>query len=259
MKQHSIKGQTAFITGASSGIGKSCAELFASIGVNLVITGRRIERIETLAKELSSQYHVKVKAIKLDVQSNKQVEAVYKELEKEDIQIDILINNAGLGLTLNKMQDGDISNWDTMIDTNIKGLLYITKAFLPSMIKKNHGHIINIGSVAGRDCYPSGNIYCATKHAVKAISQSLRLDLVGTSIRISEIAPGAVETEFSEVRFADKVKAKEFYKGFTPLIAEDIADAVIYCATRPSHVNISELVIFPQAQASVRDLYRSPS
>lgn len=257
MKTFSIKGQTAFITGASSGIGKACAEYFASIGVNLVITARRLDRIEALAKELSSKYDVKVKVIKLDVRNHKEVEAVSKQLEKEHIEIDILVNNAGLSLALDKMQEADVSNWDTMIDTNIKGLLYITKAFLPSMVKKNKGHIINIGSISGRGCYPGGNVYSATKYAVKAISNSLRLDLSGTSIRVSEIAPGAVETEFSEIRFNDKTKAKDIYKGFTPLAAEDIADAAIYCATRPLHVNVSELVVFPQAQASLRDIYRS--
>ena len=257
MKSFSIKGHTAFITGASSGIGKACAQLFASIGVNLILTARRMDRIEALAKALSSEHHIKVKAIKLDIQNNKEIEAIYKQLEKENIEVDILVNNAGLSLTLDKMQDANVSNWDTMIDTNVKGLLYITRAFLPSMIKRNRGHIINIGSISGRGCYPAGNVYCATKYAVKAISQSLRLDLIGTALRVSEVAPGAVETEFSEVRFADKTKAKDLYAGFTPLAADDIADAVIYCATRPLHINVSELVVFPQAQASIRDIYRS--
>jgi 3-hydroxy acid dehydrogenase / malonic semialdehyde reductase len=257
MRNFSIQGQTALITGASSGIGKACAQHFASIGVNLVITARRLDRLDALAKELSSQYGIKVTPIKLDVQNNKEVEAACKQLENHNIHVDILVNNAGLALSVDKIQDATISNWDAMIDTNIKGLLYVTKAFLPSMIKKNRGHIINIGSIAGHAYYPGGNIYCATKHAVKAINNSLRMDLMGTEIRVTEVAPGAVETEFSEVRFNDKKTAKDFYKGFTPLSADDIADAVIYCATRPLHVNVTELIVLPQAQASIRDIYKT--
>jgi NADP-dependent 3-hydroxy acid dehydrogenase YdfG len=157
---------------------------------------------------------------------------------------------------MDKLQEGNCKAWDTVIDTNIKGLLYVTKAIIPFMVEKNKGHIINIGSVAGRWCYSGGNVYCATKHAVKAITESLRMDLIGTAIRVSEIAPGAVETEFSEVRFEDREKAKKVYQGFTPLLAEDIADAVVYCATRPSHVNVSEIVVFPQAQAAINQIYR---
>lgn len=251
-----IKHKTVFITGASSGIGKACAEHFAGLGVNLIITARRMDRLKKIANELSSQYEVKCIPIQLDVQSNEQVEAVFRKLETNKMEVDILVNNAGLALTSDKIQDGKINNWDTMINTNIKGLLYVTKAALPFMLKKNHGHIINIGSVAGHGCYPSGNVYCATKHAVRAISKSLRMDLLGTAIRVSEVDPGAVETEFSEVRWNDKDKAKKLYQGFNPLVADDIADAVIYCATRPLHVNVAELVIFPQAQASLTDIYR---
>lgn len=251
-----IKNQTAFITGASSGIGKACAEQFADLGVNLVITARRMDRLKELASELSLKYGIKCLPIKLNVQSNEEVESVFKELEHEKIEIDILVNNAGLGLSVDKLQEGKVANWDRMIDTNIKGLLYVTRAVLPSMIKKNRGHVINIGSVAGHGCYTGGNVYCATKHAVRALSKSLRMDLFGMSIRVSEIAPGAVETEFSDVRFNDKEKAKKLYQGFKPLVAEDIADAVVYCATRPLHVNVSEVVIFPQAQSSLTDIYR---
>ncbi len=251
-----IKGQTAFITGASSGIGKACAEQFAALGVNLVITARRMERLQEIAKDLASKYGVKVTPIELDVQSHEQVEAVFKQLEKGSIEIDILVNNAGLALGLDKLQEGKISNWDTMIDTNVKGLLYVTRAVLPAMIRKNQGHIINIGSIAGHDCYPAGNVYCATKHAVRAISQSLRLDLLGTALRVSEVDPGAVQTEFSVVRMKDKERAKKTYEGYEPLVGEDIADAVVYCATRPLHVNVAEMVVYPQAQASIRDIYR---
>lgn len=256
MNNNRIKGQTVFITGASSGIGKACAEQFAALGGNLIITARRMDRLQKLANELSLEYAVKCIPIQLDVQSNEQVEAVFKRLEADNTSVDILINNAGLALSADKIQEGKISNWETMIDTNVKGLLYVTKATLPFMLKKNQGHIINIGSIAGRGCYSAGNVYCATKYAVKAISQSLRIDLLGTNIRVSEVAPGAVETEFSEVRLKDKERAKKLYQGYHPLLAEDIADAIVYCATRPPHVNIAELVVFPQAQASLTDIYR---
>ena len=252
----SLKGQTALITGASSGIGKACAEYLAELGVHLVITARRLDRLKDLAKELTSKHGITVTPLALDVRNNQEIEALFKKLEKEGIHIDILINNAGLALTTDPMQQGLVSNWDTMIDTNIKGLLYMTKAALPGMIRKNHGHIVNIGSVAGHGIYASGNIYCATKHAVRAISKSLRIDLIGTSIRVSEIDPGAVETEFSNVRWNDPEKAKKLYEGFTPLVANDIADAVTYCLTRPLHVNIAEVVVFPLAQASLTDIHR---
>jgi len=256
MKRNLIQGKTVFITGASSGIGKACAEQFAMLGTNLIIAARREERLKDLASELSSKYPISCTPFRLDVRNAEEVEALFKRLEKEQIEIDILVNDAGLALASDKIQDGKLENWDTMIDTNIKGLLYVTKAVLPFMLKKNQGHIINIGSVAGHGCYTTGNVYCATKYAVRALSKSMRLDLIGTAIRVSEIDPGAVETEFSEVRWKDKEKAKQFYQGFQPLVADDIADAVVYCATRPPHVNISELVIFPQAQAALTEIYR---
>ncbi len=256
MKTSSIKGQTAFITGASSGIGKACAELFASLGVHLVITARRLDRLTDLSQDLASKNGIKVTPIQLDVQKYEDVERTFKKLHHDKIEIDILVNNAGLALGTDKMQDGKVANWDTMIDTNLKGLIYVTRAALPEMIKKNQGHIINIGSVAGHGCYMSGNVYSATKHAVRAINQSLRLDLLGTALRVSEVDPGAVETEFSEVRWNDKTRAKQFYQGFKSLLAEDVADAVIYCATRPSHVNVAEIIVYPQAQASLTDIYR---
>lgn len=256
MFSSSLKNQTVLITGASSGIGQACAKDFASLGANLVITARRLDRLEEMAKELSQHHNVKVWPYKLDVRNLEQVKALYEQLKKEAVTIDILVNNAGLGLSVDKIQDGKIENWEVMIDTNFKGLLYMTRLILPQMIAKNKGHIINIGSVAGQDCYISGNIYCATKHAVKAVSRSLRLDLLGTKIRISEIDPGAVKTEFNEVRLNDKEKAKELYQGFKFLAAEDIASAVAYAATRPEHVNISEMTIYPQAQASVHHIYR---
>lgn len=256
MKKSSLKGKTVLVTGASSGIGKACAEQCAACGAHLVIAARRVERIQNTAQQLSEKYGVKVIPLQLDVQKNDQVEAAFKLLEQEKVEVDILVNNAGLALTTDLMQDAKVTNWDIMIDTNIKGLLYVTRALLPGMIKKNRGHIINIGSVAGHGCYISGNVYSATKHAVRAISKSLRLDLMGTAIRVSEIDPGAVHTEFSEVRWNDKTRADKFYADFVPLVADDIADAVIYCATRPEHVNIAEMVVYPQSQASIIDIYR---
>lgn len=257
MEKYTIRGQYALITGASSGIGEACARKFAESGVNLVILARRLERLSTLAADLQKDFGVKVIPLPLDVQDAQAITKLADRLRDDKISIDILVNNAGLALSTDKMQDAKIENWEIMIDTNIKGLLYMTHAFLPTMIAKNKGHIINIGSVAGHDCYPAGNIYCATKHAVRAISKSLRLDLLETKIRVTEIAPGAVETEFSEVRWQDRERAKKLYEGFTPLIAGDIADAVVYCASRPPHVNISELVVYPQAQASVGHIHRT--
>jgi 3-hydroxy acid dehydrogenase / malonic semialdehyde reductase len=254
--QRSIKGATALITGASSGIGKEISLQLAQLGVNLVITARRMDRLQILAEELATKYNIKVTPFQLDVQKNNEVEALFAKLKNEKIYVDILINNAGLALTTDKMQDATVDHWDTMIDTNVKGLLYMTRACLPGMIQRNEGHIVNIGSIAGRSCYPGGNIYCATKHAVKALSKSLRIDLLGTAIRVSEIAPGAVETEFSIVRFQDEDRAKKLYQGYTPLSAEDIADAIAYCLTRPLHVNVEEIVIYPQSQATASDIYR---
>lgn len=259
MKDSLIKGQTAFISGASSGIGKACAEHFAALGVHLVVVARRLERLENLAHELTSKYGVIVTPFQLDVRDQLQVDQVAQQLAHRKIQIDILVNNAGLALGGDMLQEGNLENWNVMIDTNIKGVLYLIKMILPSMVQRNAGHIINIGSVAGHGCYPHGNVYCATKFAVRAISQSLRLDLIGTKIRVSEIDPGAVQTEFSDVRFAnEKERAKKVYEGYIPLVADDIADAVVYCATRAPHVNISEIIITPQAQASIRDIYRQP-
>lgn len=256
MRITQIKGKTALITGASSGIGKACAVQLASIGVNVIVAARRIERLDALCENLQREYGVNALPIKLDVRDHQQVDDAVSKLSHDGFNVDILVNNAGLALSGDKIQGGDIANWNTMIDTNLKGLLFLTRAILPSMMSRNDGHIINIGSVAGHDCYVGGNIYCATKFAVRAISKSLRLDLLGTAIRISEVDPGAVETEFSEVRWQDKEKAKSIYQGYTPLVAEDIADMVVFCATRPPHVNVSEVIVYPQAQASVSHTFK---
>ncbi len=245
----SLNTTTVLITGASSGIGAACAKQFAVLGARLILTARRLDRIEALAKELNQQYAIEVLPIKLDVQNKTMVKDTLANLPTAWQAIDILINNAGLALTTDKLQDGNPDNWDIMIDTNVKGLLYVTRAILPGMLRRERGHIINIGSIAGREYYLTGNVYCATKHAVKAISKTLRQDLLGTPIRVSEVAPGAVNTEFGMVRWQDAEKANAFYASFEPLVADDIADGVIYCATRPARVNVDEIVIYPTCQA----------
>jgi 3-hydroxy acid dehydrogenase/malonic semialdehyde reductase len=238
------------ITGASSGIGEACAKLLAAQGAHLVLTARRINKLEKLAKALQKNHSIDILPIELDVRNHDAIATFYNSLPTKWQAIDILINNAGLGLALDPIHKGNIDNWDTMIDTNIKGLLYMSRAVLPGMVERDKGHIVNIGSVSGQDCYTNGNVYCATKHAVRAITKSMRLDLVGTGIRITEIAPGAVETEFNTVRWNNAEKAKEFFQGFEPLRGEDIADAVLYAVTRPAHVDIAEMTIFPTAQVS---------
>lgn len=252
----SLKNKIVFITGASSGIGKASAEQFAAQGAKLILTARRLERIEALAKDLRAQYGVEVLTIRLDVKDKMQVNDAVQNLPTDWKDIAILLNNAGMSLTNDKIQDGNIDNWDTIISTNLNGLLYVTRAILPGMIARNQGHIVNISSTAAHDYYPTGNVYCATKHAVRTLSKSLRLDLLGTDIRVSDVAPGMVETEFSVVRWKDEEKAKQFYQGMQPLHAEDIADAVLYCTTRPLHVDVAEIVIYPLAQASANHVNR---
>ncbi len=243
--------KTVFITGATSGIGLACAQIFAKSNFNLIITGRRKERLENIKIELSQKYGVEVKVLSFDIRKKSSVFEVIDKLKSENIKIDILVNNAGLASGLSTVQEGDIDDWEKMIDTNIKGLLYISRAVLPMMIENAKGHIINIGSIAGKEVYPNGNVYCGTKHAVDAITKGMRIDAVKHGIRVSQVAPGAVETEFSVVRFhGDKEKADAVYKGFKPLSPNDVADAVFYVANTPQHVNINDLVIMPTAQAS---------
>lgn len=253
----SLKNKIILITGASSGIGQACARIFAANGANLILAARRQERLEKLAEELSTQYSIKCLPLQLDVRNREEVELILKKLPVFWQSIDILINNAGLARGSDPIQKGSFENWEAMIDTNVKGLLYVSRTILPGMLERQKGHVINIGSIAGQECYPNGNVYCATKHAVRALTQSMRMDLLGTSIRVTEIAPGAVETEFSEVRWQDKEKARAFYQDFNPLVAEDIADAAFYCATRPLHVDIAELTIIPTAQAAAGQIARS--
>jgi 3-hydroxy acid dehydrogenase/malonic semialdehyde reductase len=253
----SIKDNVVLITGASSGIGKAAAYAFAEQGARLILSARREERLVQLAKDLQHQYKSDVLVLCLDVADKSRVATVLSELPESWAAVDILVNNAGLALDSVPMQQGVLEHWDTMIDTNVRGLLYVTHALVPGMIARERGHIINVGSIAGRDCYQTGNIYCATKHAVRSITQSLRVDLLGTPLRVTEIAPGAVETEFSEVRWQDKARAHAFYQDFIPLSGEDVADTMVYCATRPLHVDVAELVIYPTAQASANHLHRA--
>jgi 3-hydroxy acid dehydrogenase/malonic semialdehyde reductase len=243
--------KTILITGATSGIGLSCAEVFAKNKCNLIISGRREQRLKKLQSDLSEKYSVSVRYLNLDIRDKDAVLSAIESLKKDNIKIDILVNNAGLASGLSTVQEADIDDWEKMIDTNIKGLLYISRAVIPMMIEEANGHIINIGSIAGKEVYPNGNIYCGTKHAVDAITKGMRMDVVQHGIRVSQIAPGAVETEFSVVRFhGDKEKADGVYKGFEPLHPEDVADAVYYVANTPKHVNINDLVIMPTAQAA---------
>jgi len=247
-----VRGKWALITGATAGIGEACAVRLAQEGVNLLLTGRREERLAALQERLHAEHAVSVKTLVFDVRSREDVERALDAVRPEIGQLDVLINNAGLALGTEALQTGSINDWETMIDTNVKGLLFVTKLCLPFMVKNGRGHIVNIGSVAGRWVYPGGAVYCATKFAVRALSEGMRLDLLGTNIRVTNIEPGMVETEFSEVRFrGDKDKAKAVYQGLEPLQAKDIAEAVVWCLQRPPHVNIHEMVIFPTDQAGV--------
>jgi 3-hydroxy acid dehydrogenase/malonic semialdehyde reductase len=248
--------KTAFITGATSGIGKATAEIFAKNKIRLILCGRRKERLESLQKELSKI--TEVTTLQFDVSKREEVSTAIKSLPENFKQIDILINNAGNAHGFSNIQEGNIDDWDAMIDINVKGLLYVSKAIIPQMIENNTGFIINIGSVAGKEVYPNGNVYCASKFAVNALNKSMRLDLNPYNIRVSAIHPGLVETEFSEVRFkGDTDKAKTVYKDFKALQAEDIADIIHFVITRPYHVNIEDLVVYPTAQASTTILNKN--
>ena len=245
-----MQTKTVLITGASSGIGEACAKILAAHGARLILTARRMERLNNLAAELKTEYETDCLTHQLDVSNNEAVQSFIKSLPAGWQAIDVLVNNAGLALETDPIQSGNTDNWDTMIDTNVKGLLYVSRCVLPGMLARERGHVVNIGSIAGQDCYLNGNVYSATKHAVRAITKSMRLDLSGSPIRVTEIAPGAVETEFSVVRWNDQQRANAFYQDFNPLIAADIADAVHYCLTRPQHVDIAEMTIMPTDQAA---------
>jgi len=241
--------KTALITGATSGIGKATAQLFAQNNIRLILCGRRSERLSDLKGELSKL--TDVTTLQFDVSKKNEVFNAIESIPKEFQKIDILINNAGNAHGLSTIQDGNLDDWDAMLDINVKGLLYVSKAILPQMVERNDGFVVNIGSIAGKEVYPNGNVYCASKYAVNALNKGMRMDLNKYNIRVSAIHPGLVETEFSEVRFKGDVdKAKNVYKGFKALQAEDIADIIHFVVTRPYHVNIEDLVVYPTAQAS---------
>ena len=249
--------KTIMITGATAGFGKATAVQFAKNGYNIIITGRRKERLDELKKELLSYGKIKVLSLNFDVREKDEVASVIENLPAEWKAIDILVNNAGLASGLGHIDAGDIDDWERMIDTNVKGLLYVTRAVAPLMVARNTGHIFNIGSIAGKEAYENGNVYCATKSAVDSLSKSMRIDLLKNNIKVTQIAPGMAETEFSIVRFkGDKEKADSVYKGIDPLTANDIADVIYYCATLPAHVCINDLVITPTQQAGVNHNFR---
>jgi 3-hydroxy acid dehydrogenase / malonic semialdehyde reductase len=248
---------TILITGATSGFGKAIAEKFASNGWNCIITGRRTERLQQVAEELSSKHKVNILSLVFDVQSRSEVFQQIDALPEEWKAIDVLVNNAGLALGRDSFEDASLEDWETMIDTNVKGLLYVSKAVLPLMIAKEKGHIINIGSTAAKEVYQNGNVYCASKFAVDAISRAQRIDLLSHKIKVTAIHPGAAETEFSLVRFkGDEEKSKAVYEGFEPLHSEDIAEIIYYCATLPQHVCINDLVVTCTAQANSYYTYK---
>ena len=247
----------ALITGATSGIGEACAHVFARERYNLVLTGRRLDRLEKLAAELKKEYNTEVYLSSFDVREREETITYLEQLPAEWKKVDVLVNNAGLSRGLEPIQNGSYDDWETMIDTNVKGLLYVSKVVSNWMIANKSGHIINIGSIAGKEVYPNGNVYCATKFAVDALNKGMRLDLLPHGIKVTAVHPGAVETEFSEVRFdGDKERAKKVYQGFEPLVAEDVAETIWFAASRPAHVNINELIVMPTAQSGGSNIFR---
>lgn len=246
-----MKNKIVMITGATSGIGLACAEIFAKNAYDLIITGRRNDRLKKVAEKFSVKYKVEILTLNFDVRNRKETEKVLGSIPEKWKNIDVLINNAGLSAGLNAIQDGDVDDWDVMIDTNLKGLLYVTRGILPLMTVRNKGHIINIGSIAGKETYMNGNVYCASKAAVDMLTKSMRVDLLKFNIKVTHVAPGAAETEFSLVRFkGDKEAAKKVYEGYQPLKGNDVAGVVFYAASLPAHVNINDVVVMPTAQAS---------
>lgn len=249
MTPNRIAGRTVLVTGATAGIGRACARAFAQRGARLIVTGRRSERLEELAAELTAAHGIDVHPATLDVRDREAVDSLGLQLDALDFTPDVLVNNAGKALGLDPVHAGDPDDWDEMIDTNVKGLLYLTRTFLPRMIAADHGHVVNIGSIAGRWVYPNGGVYCGTKFAVLALTEGINMELVGTKVRVSSVDPGLVETEFSEVRFhGDSERADTVYQGYTPLSPDDVADAVLYVVNAPEHVDILNLVLMPTDQ-----------
>jgi NADP-dependent 3-hydroxy acid dehydrogenase YdfG len=247
----------AFITGSTAGIGKATAELFAKNGYDIIISGRRKERLDEFSELLKKKFNIKVLALNFDIRNLTEVEKAISSIPEEWRKINVLVNNAGLAVGLNNIQEGLIEDWERMIDTNIKGLLYMTRSIAPIMIENGFGHIVNLGSIAGKEVYANGNVYCATKHAVDALNKGMRIDLLPHNIKVTGINPGMVDTEFSVVRFkGDDERAKNVYKGMQPLKAEDIAETIFWVASRPAHVNINDIIIMPTVQANATTTIR---
>lgn len=252
-----LLNKIVLITGASSGIGRECAATFAAAGARLILLARRADRLAEIAAQLQADYGTESLPIECDVRESIRVFSEIDTLPDNWRSIDILINNAGLSRGLETLQEGRLDDWEEMIDTNVKGLLYVSRAVLPGMIQRQTGMVINIASIAGRDVYPKGNVYCATKHAVRALSEGMRIDTNGTGVRVCNIDPGLVETEFSEVRFrGDTSRAEKVYEGYTPLHGRDIAEAALFCATRPRHVTIADMLVLPIAQATATIVHK---
>lgn len=248
----------AFITGATAGIGKATAEIFAKNKYALIITGRRKERLDAFSQHLKSIYGIDVLSLHFDVRNSSEVQVAVNSIPDKWKKINVLVNNAGLAVGLNSIQEGALDDWERMIDTNVKGLLYVTRTLAPLLIANGSGHIVNLGSIAGKEVYANGNVYCATKHAVDALSKSMRIDLLPHHIKVTAIHPGMVETEFSIVRFkGDEQRAQSVYKGVQPLTAEDIAETIYWTASRPAHVNINDIVIMPAVQANATTVLRN--
>jgi len=253
----SVEDKIVLITGASSGIGAACAKLFAQGKAKLILNARRQETLEKLAAQLEQDYRTSCHLLPFDVRDRATIERSISSLPAAWSNIDILINNAGLSRGLDPLQEGKIQDWEEMIDTNVKGLLYMTHYVTPGMVERGRGHVINVGSIAGHQTYPKGNVYCATKAAVRVLSEGLKQDLLGTPVRVSCVDPGLVETEFSLVRFRGEAeKAAKTYEGLTPLSPEDIADVIYFCATRPPHVNVSEMLVIPTDQSGATMVHR---
>ena len=250
--------KTILISGSTAGIGEACAIEFAKKGYQLILTGRRSERLEKLKEELTDKYSIHVHTLNFDIRSHQEVVDAVSSIPDEFKNIDVLLNNAGLAAGVNPIDKGSLEDWEQMIDTNVKGLLYLTKEIIPIFKEKNAGHIINIGSIAGKMAYPKGNVYCATKSAVQTLTEGMRIDLLPYGIKVSQVAPGAVETEFSLVRLkGDSQAAKKVYDGYQPLVAEDIANVVAYIADLPAHMNINDILVMPTAQANAYIYHKS--
>ncbi|MGB9770509.1 MAG: SDR family NAD(P)-dependent oxidoreductase [Candidatus Kapaibacteriota bacterium] len=253
-----LDGKVALITGASSGIGEATARLFAEHGAKLILLARRVERLHSLANELKREFNTNSFPLGVDLRDYQRLQDEFSRIPEEFRDISILVNNAGLARGLEKIYEGNVQDWDEMIDTNIKGLLYVTKLVAPIFIQKNSGHIVNIASLAGRAVYPRGNVYCATKYAVKALSEAMIIDFNGTNIRITNVDPGLVETEFSKVRFhGDTERAKQVYLGYKPLTGMDIANIILFCVTLPEHVMVQDILVTPTAQATATIVHKN--